>query len=385
MTGIAAASSLEVLALCIGNAVGFGGTSAIPLWVAAMIKSSRLSAVEVGWLASGELFLQAGSVFGMAMFAKRVSPRRIASTAACVIVAANAMAMIPATLTLIIGRLLSGVAMGSLVAAVTRIAAHRADAQRILSLMQAAMVVLVSMLFFSSSTPIGRFGPAGVFALLAVAGAVVAVVSRGLPDNVAFDVDTVRAASGRKIAPLLGCVALTLVFVGQGSVWNYIVLIGNGLGIDAHTLGVLLALVPPLAMLGPLASHVLGERVGLLWPLLLSLAVLATDALLLVDAGSPFFFCLYSSVLNVAILFFVPYAIALLGRIDASGRFAGAAPAFMMIGGSISPTLGGKVIESAHFPALAWVAVSCITVSIVLFSIAVGIGGINTSLRELQK
>jgi hypothetical protein len=120
-----------------------------------------------------------------------------------------------------------------------------------------------------------------VFALLAVAGAVVAVVPRELPDTVAFDVDTVRAASGRKIAPLLGCVALTLVFVGQGSVWNYIVRIGNGLGIDAHTLGVLLALVPPLAMLGPLASHVLGERVGLLWPLLLSLAVLAADAFLL--------------------------------------------------------------------------------------------------------
>src|SRR5260370_12015088 len=190
------------------------------------------------------------------------------------------------------------------------------------------------MLFCCPSARTGCFGAAGVFALLAVAGAVVAVVSRGLRDNVAFDVDTVGAASGRKIAPLLGCVALTLVFVGQGSVWNYIVLMGRGRGIDAHTLGFLLALVPPLAMLGPLASHVLGERVGLLWPLLLSLAVLAADAFLLVDAGSPFFFCLYSSVLNVAILFFVPYAIALLGRIDAPGLFAGAPPALLMIRGS---------------------------------------------------
>src|SRR5258708_22764116 len=95
MTGIAAASSLEVLALCIGNAVGFGGTSAIPLWVAAMIKSDRLSAVEVGWLASGELFLQAGTALRMATFPQPVSPPRLAPIAACVLFAPHALPVPP--------------------------------------------------------------------------------------------------------------------------------------------------------------------------------------------------------------------------------------------------------------------------------------------------
>src|ERR1700682_4292164 len=128
-------SWMEVPALCLGNAVGFIGAGSIPLWVAALLKADRLSAIQVGWLASGESFCLAGGVLATSAWGRRASPRHIAVTAAAVIAMANAIAVFPWVEALIVGRLLSGFAMGALLAPVTRIAVRRSDAQRVLSLM----------------------------------------------------------------------------------------------------------------------------------------------------------------------------------------------------------------------------------------------------------
>jgi hypothetical protein len=285
--------------------------------------------------------------------------------------------MLPA---LVFGRLLSGAAMGTLLSIVTRVAARRRDAQRVLSLMQAAMVVLVSVLFFVSPILISRFGPTSLFAVIAIAGLAAVLVSvPGLSASAAPSLETQRAASSRTLAPLIGCLALFLVLVGQSSVWNYIVIIGNALGIQGKTLGTLLAIVPPLAMLGPLAAHTLGERVGLLVPLLTGVVVLGVDSLLLVRAHAPPVFCLTAALLNVSILFCVPYAIAFISRLDPSGGFAAAAPAFMMSAGAVSPPLGSRVLEFAGFHSLAYITAVCVVASLVLFASAGLLGGMKAA------
>src|SRR5262245_43361300 len=129
---------LETAVLCINNAVGYAGPSALPLWLAALIHAGRLSTQQTGRLASGEMLCLALSVLATSAWAKASSPRRIAVAAAALIVVANALAMVPMLPALVFGRLLSGAAMGTLLSIVTRVAAQRSDAQRVLSLMQAA-------------------------------------------------------------------------------------------------------------------------------------------------------------------------------------------------------------------------------------------------------
>jgi predicted MFS family arabinose efflux permease len=377
--------SREIVALCIGNAVGFAGTGTMPIWVGAIIKAGPLSTIEVGWLASAESFSLAISVLAVSAWLNQTGPRRVAVIAACLVVAANCLAMLSIVSALIIGRLLSGIAMGALLASVTKVAARHQDAQRVLALMTTAMVILVSGVYFASSTLIGRFGAAGLFGVFAVCGAGAALASiAGLPSTATAAESAARRSSTARLAPLLGSLALAVVFIGQGSVWTYIIIIGNGLGIDGRTLAIVLALVLPLATVGPVAAHALGERVGLLWPLVISLVVLSVAAFLLVWASSPTRFCIHAAILNAAILFCVPYAIALLSRLDASARFAGAAPAFMMIGGSIGPVLGSKALDMSSFRALPFIVASCVAVAIVLFLAAARIGGIKMSLREIQ-
>jgi len=279
--------------------------------------------------------------------------------------------MLPSVQALVIGRLLSGLAMGALLASATKIAACRRDAQRVLTLMQALGILLMSAIYFVSPALFGRFGSAGLFATFSIVGSVMIVAALvGLPR--ATDTPPVTYLAGsRVLSPLLACLALAIVYAGHNSIWTYIVSIGATLGFDARTVGTVLAVAPPLALLGPLAAHLIGERAGLLRPILVSLGLLAINIWFLVDATSQILFCIYTAALHVWMLFCMPYAIALLGRLDSTGRFASSAPAFMMGGGAAGPALGARIISADRgFHALALVAALTVMAGIVLFSLA---------------
>jgi predicted MFS family arabinose efflux permease len=268
-------------------------------------------------------------------------------------------------------------------ASVTGVAARRPDAQRVLALMQAAFVLLASVILFVSPYLVGRFGAAALFGILACVGVVTLVVSlTGFPADIVLDPVAPRATSGLKLPPILGCIALGMMILAVNTVWVYIITIGNSLGIDAHTLGIALAVVLPVAMFGPVAAHGLGERAGLIWPLLSGLVLMAVDCFLVVMAASPIVFCITTSALIMGGFFCAPYAIALISRLDPSGSFSSAAPAFMMIGNAIAPALGSRLAGAARFEALAVLGASCMALSIVLFSVAVGLDDTRIPVRE---
>lgn len=358
----------EIAALCVGSALGYLGQGAQPLWVAAFISDHLFAASDVGWLASGELVLIALSTLAVSAWGQRLNPRIVAVTAALLIAVGNGVAILPEAASVVLGRLLSGVATGALLSSITGIAARRQDAQRVLALIQGAGLLFGSVVYFMSPTLVGRHGPGGLFALVGCLGIFAAMVCQlALANRPATPTQSERLAGISKLAPLLGCLALASVAMGMNTVWTYIITIGNGLGFNAPTMGKVLAVVGPLALLGPVASHLLGERAGLLRPLLVGLAVLAVDFFLIVAATSPVLLGLYSALLFLAAGFSTPYAIALVSKVDASGRFASAAPAFIMIGGAVGPKLGSGLVGPAHFQMLAAVAAGAVVVSILLF------------------
>lgn len=373
----------ERVALCVGSAVGYCGPGIQPVWVAALIKDGLLTTSQVGWLASGELFAMATTILAVSAWGKHGSPRRIAALGAATMAVANTVAMHHAVQAVVIGRLLNGFGIGTLLASVTGVAACRLDAARVLALMQGASVLLMSGVYFVSPILIGKFGTAGLFAILSSGGALVTLAAlMGLPALPAVPTVATRVGNTRKLAPILGCLGLAVVFAGQNMVGTYLVTIGNSLGFDSRTMGIILAILPPLAMLAPVAAHALGERVGLLQPLLIGLAALTIDTLCVVHAATPILFGFAAVLLNVSIMFCIPYATALLGRFDASGRFASAAPAFMMVGGAIGPALGSRMVGTIDFQMLAIVASFCTTGGIVLFSLAAGFAKMHVGFRR---
>ena len=370
----------ELPALCIANTLSACSIGAQSLWVAALVRSGSLSISAVGSLASGELFTSAIASLAVSAWGQRASPRRMAVVASALATIANLVAMVPSLPALVMGRLLAGVAVGTLVANIYGIAARRQDAQRVFSIMPAAAIAAAGGMYFISGTLIGRYGPAGLFALLAcLSAASLAATLRGLSD-----LSAVSAAPGStqirltrdavKTAPLLASLALLATVIGLSPIGPYVVLIGSKSGVSVGTIGTILGVTTPLVIAGSLAARALGERVGLLSPLLFSIVALAIDLCFLVIAGSPIPFSLCLAVYFLSGGFFNPYAMALLSRTDPSGRFASAAPAIFLVGSAAGPKIGSTIISLWSFQMLAPFTATLLIIGVCLYSIAARVG-----------
>jgi predicted MFS family arabinose efflux permease len=244
-------------------------------------------------------------------------------------------------------------------------------------MMQGAAVLLITVVFFVSPWFIDRLGPPGFFVILAGLSAVMVVTILACAPAVSFS-RTVKARVTRviKLVPLMGCVAVVALFTGQGTIGTYIITIGNAAGFDSHTLSTVLAVSLPVGLLGPIAARALGARVGLVRTLLLALLLLAISDLLVVKTRSLIAFSLLYAGLGLLVEFCVPYAIALLSRLDQLGRAASAAPACMIGGLAIGPALGARVVAGAtDFQTLAFVSASCVAAAVALFAISAGLSG----------
>jgi MFS family permease len=376
----------ESTALCLVYALASCGAGTQPVWVAAFLQHGMLTTSEVGWLASGEIFSIAIGTLTMSVWGERVSPRLVSVSATASIAIVNAVSMFPSVQAVVFGRLLSGAAMGVLLATATGLAVRRHNAQRMLVLMTAMGVLFMSGIFFVSPILIDWYGPAGFFALVAGVAAVSAAAALfGFPDLTVGDAAKFSLIPHvPKVAPLLGCVALVCVAVGMTAVSTYIITIAGTVGFDARAAGVAVAAVVPLTLVSLIAAHALGERAGLRRPLCYGLTVLAIDLFLLGSVSTPILFCVYAAVFYMAAGFSGPYAIALVGRIDGSSHFISAAPAFLMIGTAMGPKLGSALIDSSHFIWLSAVAASCVGVSILLFTAAAWLGGMSTKASVLK-
>ena len=359
---------LEVATLCIGNAIGFNGPAVMALWVANLMHGDLLPPNRVGWLASGELLLIALGSLSVSAIGRYARPRSIGVIAAIIIVAANAIAGVPHIHTLIAGRLASGLSMGALLGVVNGVAARRHDAHRVLALMQASMIALLSAIYLSGPSLMPQFGLRGLFGVFVILASVVAVFSWfALPNSAASPRTAELVSPSTWWVPMIGCLGLSAALISQNTVWTSIIAIGGDRGFDAHAMGSLLAISVPLCLLGPIGARVLSERFGLMLPLLSGMAIMMVDLLLIPHAHSIFIFGVYITVLNSSVLFCTPYAIALLSRLDPTGRFASAAPAFMMTGAAVGPALGSHMALAGRYDLLTGIAACTALISIVLF------------------
>ena len=111
----------------------------------------------------------------------------------------------------------------------------------------------------------------------------------------------------------------------------------------------------------------LGERAGLLRPLLAGAGVLGSAMLVVTVGGGAAAFVGGAIVLFMGIVFVVPYIYALLAGLDKAGRWASIGPAFVLTGWALGPGIAGVVIRGGDFTTLGYVALACVAVAMALF------------------
>jgi len=375
------AAALTV-ALCIGNAVGDLSLNSQAAWVATLTRDRVLSTANVGWLACGEVLASVAATLTLSI-RRQLRFRSLVLTGAALATLANAIAMFPAPSAVVLGRMLNGVGIGTLYATVNRLAATSPDAQRLFALMHATGVGVSSAVYFALPALIAYRGTAGLFGVMGSVAVVSMLVSAwGLRRAPSAPVQAANRRIPMRLAPSLACTGFMVVALGVSAVFTYVVTVGTAHGMPLRTVSTALAVTLPLALIGPIAARIVGERWGLIAPLLTGLMLLSIAFFLIANASSAAFFAIAAGLLYFSVGFFPAYAMALVSSLDSSGRSAGVAGAFYLIGAASGPKIGGLFVEAARFQTLAAVAATCLAVGMALFRVAVWRNAIHESVAR---
>jgi predicted MFS family arabinose efflux permease len=267
----------------------------------------------------------------------------------------------------VIARSVSGLAVGVLSAVASPLAACRPDGQRVLTYSTAAAMISVSGIYLGSPTLIERHGAPVVFLIIAaIALLAVAAISRDFPKARAHSLSDPHSSSSL-LAPGMACAASAIVTLGQGSVFIFIIAIGQALGLTAGTVSRSLATALPLSLVAALVARAVGERLGLIKPIMIALLLLAADILLL--GGAKVFIRFYLCVvgLNLFFVFSTIYFTALIGRLDPSGRCVNILTFLCMVVAAFGPALGSRILVSGGYRALTLTGATAVTVGACLF------------------
>lgn len=140
-----------------------------------------------------------------------------------------------------------------------------------------------------------------------------------------------------------------------------------------QTVGAVMAACAAVNIAGPLAGRLLGERLGLAGPMLVAFSLLALDALLITQVQGLAAFATGTVLLVLLPGFALPYAFAFLAR-KGDDRYAGAGPAFLMLGSAAGPALGAAILKQGSVPGLGLAAATIVLVASGLLALSAMIG-----------
>jgi hypothetical protein len=161
-------------------------------------------------------------------------------------------------------------------------------------------------------------------------------------------------------AAVLSLCAAALLFAGYSSVSSSLLSIGASVGLSLLWVGRIMALGLFASLGGAMFARGLGERVGLLLPLLAGAGVLGSDMLVVTLGGGAAAFVGGAIVMFIGTVFLLPYVYALLAGSDRAGRWASIAPGFVLTGVALGPGIAGVVSRGVDFATLGHVALACV-------------------------
>ena len=329
--------------MAVANAIGFMPSTCMPVWVGQIAAPMHWPSWAGGALATLQLACLTLSNLTGPVTIGTLSPRTLCTWAALAVAAGFLLMAVSVPFTVIAGAILSGIGCGWLLSSINSVAACSGYPQRTFALLQLVLVMLAVALFFSLPRLLAARGVAAVFAALGACAMAAVPLLRRLPVQAPASRDpslrrTGRGSNGKAIAVLF---ALGIVIASQTALMASIMEVGGTIGLGVPAVGTLMSAAAILCLVSPLGARLLGDRMGLLLPLVTSTLVLALTATFVTRVSSTVvFFGLMTAVMGLP-LFIFPYALAALAKFGGAGRWAAVGPGFMMAGAAVGPSLAG--------------------------------------------
>lgn len=325
----------------------------LPIFVGACTEALNLDSRQTGLLASTDLLGFGLSSLSSILWARRVNWKFFGIAALALIIFANFMSIqsLGNFDLFLFFRFLCGIGQG---AALSIYAAHVGDTSNpekyyahFLIFQTASGVIGLSLLprFIPEWGPSIILYTQNVLCLIAMVLVVLWLPNKGL-DRQEMQSNTKTNAS---LAAILSLLALMLFFVGQGGVWAYLERIGNAFGLEANFIGFSLSLALAGGFFGPLTATWLGNKMGRVFPLVLTAIGQIIALSILFTNWNPYTFTAAIIIYSFFWNFGLPYMIGILVGVDPSGRSILMANPVFAIGVSIAPIIASFFIRDANY------------------------------------
>ena len=356
---------LSLLSTC-GSAVYF----IAPLLVGGYVTQLGFSSQQGGYIISAELAGFALAPIPAAIWVRRISWRTALYLAAGSIILMN---LVTSSLTgfslFLMVRFLSGFAAGIQLAVCMAVIHRTLDPDRNLGYWFGLQLLAGSVGVIFLPGLIADFSVGSVFLLLAGLHALLLLFIRFIPDSGEIEqMPEVKATGSVPVLVALGFAGLFLFEAGIMGVWTYYERIGNAGGIAAQTIGYALSASLFLGFIGSMAAAALSTRFNRLVPVAAGtgLAIFCTG-LLLTDFSTAAY-VISIGLFSFAWYFTLPYLMACIANVDATGRLLILSNLVTGLGTSVGPACAAFLQTSDSYVPVLWMGIITILASILFIS-----------------
>ncbi len=346
-----------LMGLSFGNFIGYLGLTLAPMWIPAVAAAPGSSESAAGIVASLQFACFGISSLATAWLIPRFERRHLAIFGLLLAALSDGGSYLShGIVSIAICRSLSGLGEGFLLAAVNATAAANSNSpQRSFAVMSFVLVGLAALGFIATPFAKEVLGPSGVFGLMAIMRLPGIPLLLLLPRHGTVAIATRRGAlSGVALWVLI---AYSLFMTGQLSVYSFLEPLGAAQGLSLRAISLVLALGALLTTVGPVVAGWVGTRYGMHWPLIFGLTTTGLSALLFLAPFNVLAFASGDILFNMIAQFCIVYFLSLLAALDRTGRAVAASSAFMSLGITVGPVVGGLSIRSLGLASVSLVAV----------------------------
>ncbi|SDB03067.1 Predicted arabinose efflux permease, MFS family [Pseudomonas sp. NFACC23-1] len=360
-------------AICLMMVISLGTLQIQPILGGALIDQLGLPLNAIGALFAAELMAMAIACGVCALFMASVDRRRFALVALLILALGNlASTQLHSQAGLVISRMICGASGGAVMAVVYATAALRTSKDATFAVINIGNLLWGMLLVTSMPRVLQAFGVNGAFSLLAITSVLAALGCWRVPKRYP---DAHRAANGSiqpfGLTAMLLILLFALLFFGHSALWVYQERIGKSIGLEPQQIGGILGGSILAGALGAALAGLIGRRLGLLFPQLLSFGTALLATLIMVYGTSPVAFITTACLIHMVWFFSLPYLLSMAAELDPSGRLAGLGNAAIFIGQGLGPFGAALVVGEGHLRAVGWLAASAYLLALVISCLVV--------------
>lgn len=366
-------SKKSLAAVCLMMVISLGTLQIQPILGGAFIDQLDLPLNAIGAIFAAELIAMAVACGVCAMLMVNVDRRRFALVALLILASGNlASTQLHSQTSLLISRMICGASGGAVMAVVYATAALRTSKDATFAVINIGNLLWGMLLVTSMPMILKSYGVNGAFSLLAITSVLAVPGCLRVPKRYP---ETHRLATGSVqpfgLTSILLIMLFVLLFFGHSALWVYQERIGKSIGLEPQQIGGILGGSILAGALGAGLAGLIGRRLGLLFPQLLSFGTALLATLVMVYGNSPIAFVATACLIHMVWFFSLPYLLSMAAELDPSGRLAGLGNAAIFIGQGLGPFGAALVVGEGHFRAVGWLAASAYLIALVISCLVV--------------